>query len=62
MFDISRVGRVRDVEIVEIAAPNSDDARIALYGMLREIRFRPRVSNGEVVAVESVVREYRFEY
>jgi len=62
MFDISRVGRIRDIEIVEMEAPNSDDARIALYELLREIRFRPRVSEGEIVAVESVVREYRFEY
>jgi tetratricopeptide (TPR) repeat protein len=62
MFDVSRVGRVRKMEIVEMEAPNALDARIALFNMLREIRFRPHVSAGEVVAVKSVVREYRFEY
>ncbi|MCZ6829469.1 MAG: hypothetical protein O7F73_07770, partial [Gammaproteobacteria bacterium] len=62
MFDISRVGRAREVEIVELEPADTPGARIALFRMLREIRFRPRVSNGEVVAVESVVREYLFEY
>lgn len=62
MFDVSRLGRVMEMEIVEMEAPKAQDARIALFNLLREIRFRPHVSDGEVVAVKSVVREYRFEY
>ena len=62
MFDVSRVGRARDIEIVELDPPESKGARIALFDLLREIRFRPQVRDGEVVAVKSVTREYRFEY
>jgi hypothetical protein len=62
MFDISRLGRARDVEIVEIEPADSEGARISLFSMLREIRFRPSVVDGKVVEVDSVVREYNFEY
>ena len=62
LFDVSRQGRARNVEIVEQDPAEEMGARVALFDMLREMRFRPIVREGEAVLTESVVRVYRYEY
>jgi hypothetical protein len=61
-LSISELGQARDIEILELDAEDAMGARITLFKMLKEVRFRPLVVDGQVVATNSVVREYRFDH
>ena len=62
LFNVSRNGRARDVEILEQNPPEDMGVRVSMHDMLREMRYRPIVREGKVVAANAVNREYRFEY
>lgn len=61
-LSVSQLGQARDIEILELDAEDSRGARVSLFKMLREVRFRPLVVDGQVVAASSLVREYRFDH
>ena len=46
MFNVSRGGRARDVQIVQQTPPGNMGARVALFDMMKEMRFRPIVREG----------------
>ncbi|MEP6160563.1 MAG: hypothetical protein ABJ171_09360 [Halieaceae bacterium] len=62
LFDVSRAGRVRQLEVVQQTPPEHMGARVVLFDMMKEMRFRPIVREGKVVVAESVIRDYRYEY
>jgi hypothetical protein len=62
LFNVTRSGQVKKIEIVEQDPPADMGARITLFNMMRDMRFRPIVRDGEVVAAEAVVRVYRYDY
>ncbi|MBN7799018.1 tetratricopeptide repeat protein [Parahaliea mediterranea] len=59
---VSRDGRAREIEVVEQEPPEDMGARVVLYRLLRDVRFRPVVRNGQTQSVAGVVREYRYQY
>lgn len=59
---VSRDGSAREIEVMEQEPPDDMGARVVLYRLLREVRFRPVVRNGETQSVANVVREYRYQY
>lgn len=64
-FRVSREGEARDIEVLELAAPagrESDIARVVLFNLLKEYRFRPVVRAGDVVTGGPVERRFRFDY
>ncbi|TXS95426.1 hypothetical protein FV139_05940 [Parahaliea maris] len=64
-FRVSKKGEARDIEVLELAAPpgrDSDFARVVVFNLLKEYRFRPVVRAGEVVTGEPVERRFRFDY
>ncbi len=61
-FMVSRHGEAEDIEII---APDREDNQPAVtrgYNYLRDLRFRPRVEDGLVVAADSVERIYSIRY
>jgi tetratricopeptide (TPR) repeat protein len=62
LFNVSRAGRARDVRVVQQNPPDNMGARVALFDMMKEMRFRPIVREGKVVLTENVIRDYRYEY
>jgi len=62
LFNVSRAGRARDVKIVQQTPPGHMGARVALFDMVKEMRFRPIVREGKVVLAENVIRDYRYEF
>lgn len=64
-FDVSRLGQIRNIEFLEVEtepAEKRETARLALYRLLHDFRFRPILRDGEAVAARGIEREYRFEY
>ncbi|TXS95429.1 tetratricopeptide repeat protein [Parahaliea maris] len=64
-FDVSRLGQVRNIEFLEVETEQEEKretARLALYRLLHDFRFRPILRDGEAVAARGIEREYRFEY
>ncbi|TQV66999.1 hypothetical protein FKG94_26385 [Exilibacterium tricleocarpae] len=61
-FTVSRYGRAKNIEVLELNPQDSAGARIAIVKMLRQLRFRPRMEAGVTVGTERVVREYHFDY
>ncbi len=62
LFDVSRGGQARDVEIVEQDPAGDMGARITLFSMMKGMRFRPIVRDGKAITAQSVVRVYRYQY
>jgi tetratricopeptide (TPR) repeat protein len=61
-FAVSRHGEAKDIEIL---APQKEDNQPAVtrgYKYLRDMRFRPRLTNGEVVAAKDLERTYSIRY
>jgi hypothetical protein len=59
---ITRDGRAREIEILEQQPPEDVGARVVLYRLLKEIRFRPVVREGSAVPFASLERVYRYQY
>ncbi len=59
---ITRDGRAREIEILEQQPPENMGARVVLYRLLKEVRFRPVVRGGSAVPYASLEREYRYQY
>ncbi len=59
---ITRDGRAREIEILEQQPPQDMGARVVLYRLLKEIRFRPVVREGSAVPFASLERVYRYQY
>jgi hypothetical protein len=62
MFNVSRVGKPVDIRVVEQDPADHMGARVNLFDMIRDMRFRPVVREGKATDVNSVVRVYRFDY
>lgn len=59
-FTVDRVGRSRDVEVTDSYPPGFKDG--SFIRQYREARFRPRIVNGEFIAVRRARRnEFRFD-
>jgi tetratricopeptide (TPR) repeat protein len=61
-FAVSRHGKAEDIDIL---SPQKDDNQPAVtrgYKYLRDMRFRPRLLNGEVVAAKDLERTYNIRY
>jgi hypothetical protein len=61
-FAVSRHGEAEDIDIL---SPQRDDNQPAVtrgYKYLRDMRFRPRLINGEVVAAKDLERTYNIRY
>jgi TonB family protein len=56
-FTVDTSGHTQDIQITDSEPPGLKDS--AVYQVIRAARFRPRVTNGEVVAVR---RGYRFPF
>lgn len=59
-FTVDRHGRLRDMELLSLEPEGDRGAEIALRKMLRNLRFRPRLENGEAVETSAIEREYIF--
>ena len=62
LFNVTRAGQVKKIEIVEQDPAEDMGARITLFNMMRDMRFRPIVRKGAVVDAKAVVRVYRYDY
>jgi hypothetical protein len=62
LIDVSRTGAAEEIEIVQQEPPDDMGARVVLFNMLRDMRFRPIVREGKAIAASAVVRDYRYEY
>ena len=61
-FDVNRHGEAKDIAFL---TPESEENRIAItraYHYLRNVRFRPRVSEGSVVRTEGLERTYDIRF
>jgi TonB family protein len=56
-FTVDTTGNTQDIEITDSEPPGLKDS--AVYAVIRAARFRPRVTDGEIVAVR---RGYRFPF
>jgi tetratricopeptide (TPR) repeat protein len=64
-FSVNRHGEAKDVEIISPDKSASDAANVAVtrgYHYLRQMRFRPRLEDGVVVAAEQIDRTYRIRF
>ncbi|MFT7288897.1 MAG: hypothetical protein ACI87W_003021 [Halieaceae bacterium] len=61
-FEVSRMGKPREVNIESLEPIGSRGARSALYRMLKRMRFRPALRGGDAVDQEDVVRKYQFDF
>lgn len=59
-YTVTRNGRLKDLEILEITPEEDRGARIVASRLLRDMVFRPRLEDGEAVDTEGVEREYVF--
>lgn len=62
MFTVSRLGEARDIEILEQEPPEDMGARVVLHRLLRDVRFRPVIRDGEAVAWTGLRRDYSYQY
>ena len=61
-FAVSRHGEAKDIEILSPQKADNQPAVTRGYKYLRDMRFRPRVHNGEVVAAKDQERTYSIRY
>ena len=57
-FDVTRQGRVRNLELIDVPEEESGRA-MSLSRLMRSMRFRPRLIEGEAVETPAVLRSYR---
>ncbi|MEM9315616.1 MAG: hypothetical protein AAGA95_13400 [Pseudomonadota bacterium] len=61
-FDVSRHGEAKDITILSEETRETQSGITRAYHYLRNIRFRPKVSEGSVVRAEDVERSYQVRY
>mgnify|MGYP001821313342 CR=1 FL=1 len=61
-LEVSRDGKAREIEILEQDPAGDMGARVVLFRLLKDVRFRPVVRSGQAVPYASLVREYRYQY
>ena len=61
-FAVSRHGEAKDIEILSPARDENQPAITRGFKYLRDMRFRPRLEAGEVVAAEGLERVYSIRY
>ena len=61
-FSVSRHGEAKDIEILSPLPKENQPAVTRGYKYLRDMRFRPRLSDGEIVAATDVERTYNIRY
>jgi hypothetical protein len=61
-FAVSRHGEAKDIEILSPAKDENQPAVTRGYKYLRDMRFRPRLTNGVVVAAKDLERTYNIRY
>ncbi|MEO1081405.1 MAG: hypothetical protein AAFY29_17725 [Pseudomonadota bacterium] len=61
-FDVSRHGEAKDITILSEETRETQSGITRAYHYLRNIRFRPKVSEGSVVRAEDIERSYRVRY
>lgn len=61
-FDVSRHGKARNIEVLTPRSRETVGLVSQAYQRLKNVRFRPRVLNGEVVATENIERTYTIRY
>lgn len=61
-FDVSRHGEAKDITILSQNTKDSQPGITRAYHYLRNVRFRPRLSEGSVVRAEDIERSYQVRY
>jgi hypothetical protein len=61
-FVVSRHGEAKHIEILSPQKEDNQPAVTRGYKYLRDMRFRPRLMDGVVVAAENVERTYNIRY
>lgn len=62
VLTVSKYGEARNIEIVEQEPAEDVGARVVLFRLLRDVRFRPAMKDGKSVAWAGVQRDYRYQY
>lgn len=61
-FDVSRHGEAKDIKILSEETRDTQAGITRAYHYLRNLRFRPRLREGEVVRAEDIERSYFIRY
>ena len=61
-FDVSRQGEAKDITILSESTEETQPGITRAYHYLRNVRFRPKVSDGSVVRAEDLERRYYIRY
>ncbi|MEP4145902.1 MAG: hypothetical protein ABJL54_01705 [Halioglobus sp.] len=61
-FSVTKTGEVRDIDVREQAPEGDIGARVVLFRLLRELRFRPVLREGKAVPYAGLEREYNYQY
>ena len=61
-FDVSRHGEAKDITILSEENRETQSGITRAYHYLRNVRFRPRLLDGQVVRAENVERTYQVKY
>ena len=61
-FDVSRHGEAKDITVLSEDTRETKSATTRAYHYLRNLRFRPRLTEGSVVRAENVERRYGIKY
>ena len=62
LFEVSRHGEAKDIKILSPKPEENQPAVTRGYKYLRDMRFRPRLRDGEIVAATDLERTYNIRY
>ena len=61
-FSVTETGEVRGIDVLEQAPEGDIGARVVLFRLLRQLRFRPVLRQGKAVPYAGLEREYNYQY
>lgn len=61
-FDVSRLGKAKRIQVLSPGKKENSNATIRAYKMLRDIRFRPAMRDGKLIASKDLERSYKIAY
>ena len=61
-FSVTNTGEVREINVLEQAPEGDIGARVVLFRLLRELRFRPVLREGKAAPYSGLEREYNYQY